>query len=233
MILLWFIHSLQAEQLGENEPSARLVVSEVQDISVVISSKIEQEIAERLDISQQDVSVEYLGLGNARKCSNADYISIRIPEAEDFRGTVTVFAEANKAGEICAQWTLRTKIAIWQEVEVASTYIGVGEVIQTEKVRKRREQVRGIVAMNTENQVATVPLRKGAVILASQIQRKPDLKQGDSVVIRYQKGNLQVQMTGRLMMNGFIGEEVKVSSQTSNSVLNGKLVEKGIVEIRE
>jgi hypothetical protein len=104
------------------EPSARLPLSSEQDIVVLVEEKIEEEIAKRLVLPEEDVQVEYLGLANTRRCANPDHVSIRIPQSEDFRGSVLVFVQAEKNGRTCGQWSLRTKMEIWEEVDVAAQH---------------------------------------------------------------------------------------------------------------
>lgn len=245
MSLLWFIHSIvYAEQLGTIEPTARLplsldeglavtensVVSE-KDFSVLVEQKIEKEVAQRLELPQKDVSVEYLGLGNGRKCNGADFISIRIPQSEEFRGPVFVSVEGKKDNQTCGQWNLRIKMEIWEDVDVASQTIQIGEDIITVKKRMRRDQLRFNVATDLENKIARVPIDKEDVILASQIREKPDRLRGSQVNVIYKSGNLEIRAEGRLMMDAMIGDEVKVSSQTTNSVLHGILKTDGNVYI--
>ena len=232
MSLLWFIHSIvHAEQLGIIEPTARLQLSSEDDFSVLVERKIEQEVSDRLELPRKDVSVEYLGLGNARKCNGADYISVRIPQTEDFRGATLVLVEGKKAEKVCGQWNLRVRMAIWEDVAVASQSFQVGDEISTVTKRIRRDQLRFNIATDLENKIARVPISEGELILASQIREKPDFLQGNHVSIIYKKGNLEIRTEGRLMKDAMIGDEVKVSSKVTNSVLHGILKEDGNVYI--
>ena len=232
MSLLWLVHSVvQAEQLGTIEPSARLPLSSEADLSVIVTQKIENEASRRLELPREDISVEYLGLGNYRKCNDSSYVSVRIPQSEDFRGPVLVFVEAEKDGRVCGQWNLRVKMEIWQEINVASGAFQVGEEITTVKKRMRRDQLRFNAATDFDNKIARAPINSGEIILASQIREKPDQYRGTQVSVIYKKGNLEIKTDGRLMMDAMIGDDVKVSSQATNSVLHGILKADGNVYI--
>lgn len=231
MSFLWLIHSVFAEQLGALEPTARLPLSSDGDISVVIKREIEKEVAIQLEIPREDVSVEYLGLGGARKCNDADHVSVSIPVSEDFRGSVLVFVTAETEGQICGQWNLQTRMEIWQEVSVASESISIGEDIVTSPKKIRREQLRFSAATDLESKIARVPIKKGEVILNSQIREKPDQVRGTRVVVVYKNGNLEIRTEGHLMADAMVEDEVKVSSQMTSSVLHGILKMDGNVYI--
>lgn len=237
MSFLWFFHSIvQAEQLGTVEPTARLPLSSdidfYEDISALVEQKIEEETAKRLGLPKEDISVEYLGLGNSRKCSGANYVSVQIPQTEDFRGPVLVFVDAKKDDRICGQWTLRAKMEIWQEVDVAAESMLAGDDVYTVKKRMRRDQLQFNAATDFENKIARATINKGEIILESQIREKPDQFRGMQVFVIYKKGNIEIRAEGRLMMDAMIGDQVKVSSQSTNSVLHGILKEDGNVYIQ-
>lgn len=231
MSFLWLIHSVFAEQVGVVAPTTPLPISSDGGISVVIKREIEKEVAIQLEIPREDVSVEYLGLANARKCNDADHVSVRIPVSEDFRGSVLVFVTAETEGQICGQWNLQTRMEIWQEISVASESISIGEDIVTSSKKIRREQLRFSAATDLENKIARVPIKKGEVILDSQIREKPDQLRGTTVVVVYKNGNLEIRTEGRLMTDAMVGDDVKVSSQMTNSVLHGILEMDGNVYI--
>lgn len=224
------MHSLFAEQLGASS-SAHLSFSQGEEISVFVTREIEWQISERLQIPLEDISVQYLGLANVSSCSAPEQVLVNIPENERFRGSVIVSVTAYETGKICGQWNLRSKVAILEEVYVAKEDIPVNGDVVWKKKKMRRDLFQFSPAFDVENSISVVSIQAGDVILSSQIRRKPDRFRGDSVIVIYEKGALQIRTEGTLMTDAIIGQDVKVTSQATKSVLHGILSENGMVYI--
>jgi flagella basal body P-ring formation protein FlgA len=87
-------------------------------------------------------------------------------------------------------------------------------------------------ATNLEGTIANTHIEEGSVILWNQVRAKPDNFDGDSVILLYNSGSLQIKAKGRLMSDAFIGDSVKVVSEATNSVLTGTLNEHSVVEVQ-
>lgn len=72
---------------------------------------------------------------------------------------------------------------------------------------------------------------QGGYALSTGVQKLPDLRRGDNVRIRINAGGLAVQASGISQDEVNIGENVRVTSQTTKKLLTGKLIEKGLVEV--
>jgi len=231
--MLWLLASLaQAEQLSYSAASSALEVEAEVDVIEIVSNSIVDEIAVRLDIPKEDIKVEYLGLGNTRRCAQADYIDVNIPDREDFKGPIITYVSAFEAGTLCGKWTIRPRVAIWDMLPVAAQDIQAGEAIVFEYQRHRLDQLMLKPASVLDGTIATTQITEGSVILWNQVRAKPDNFDGDSVILLYNGGNLQIKTTGTLMSDAFIGDPVKVISMATNSVVQGTLSDQGVVEIQ-
>jgi flagella basal body P-ring formation protein FlgA len=228
--MLWLFGNLiLAETISTNSGSTESVQI---DIPIVVETKIVEEISNRLDISKNDITVEYLGLGNTRRCVNADYVDVTIPDREDFNGPITTSVVAYKEGSICGKWTIRPKVAIWDMLPVATKNISAGEIVVFEYRKHRRDRLMMNPASELDNMIAKTQISEDSVILWNQVRVKPDNFDGDSVVLFYNSGNLLIKTNGTLMSDAFIGDTVKVISEGTNTVLWGLLREPGVVYIQ-
>ena len=57
-----------------------------EDFVSQVHLQVESQIAERLAISIDDVTVHYLGMGSVHRCDGASHVKVDIPVQEDFRG---------------------------------------------------------------------------------------------------------------------------------------------------
>lgn len=197
----------------------------------------EEIIAARLGIPMSDVTVHYLGVANAHRCNGATHIKVDVPSQEDFRGKTLLYIEGWKDAAQCGRWTVQADIEIWGQLPTARYAVQAGDEIEVEWVRGRLDKVREPIFELTPNMTnvtlqAIVPISQGETLKRNHIRRKPDFQQGAPVVVLVQKGALQVRVQGNLLRNAYIGDTVKVRSQSSNSILEGQITESGIVLLK-
>ena len=206
------------------------------DFTQQVSRQIETEIATRLSIPPSDVIVHHLGMVNAHRCSKATYVKTEISDSEDFRGKTLVGVEGWQEEKLCGRWTVQADIEIWSDLPVARFAVDPGEVVTIDFQRGRLDQVREPIFVYTSNLqnatlVAVVPIAQGEVLKRTNLRRKLDFEQGQTVKVLVQKGALTVQVNGVLLRGGYIGDTVKVRSST-NSILEGQLTENGTVLLK-
>ena len=228
--MVWLLGNLVLAET--NPPNSLEGNTSVLDLPVVVETIIITEVSERLQIAKEDVKVEYLGLGNTRRCASTDYVDVSISDQEDFNGPFVASVIAYEEGSICGKWTLRPKVAIWDMLPVATTNISPGHNVEFEYRRHRRDRLMMAPASNLENTIAKTQISQDSVILWNQIRSKPDKFDGDSVILFYNSGNLRIKTNGTLMSDAFIGDTVKVISEGTNTVLWGVLQDSGIVFIQ-
>ena len=212
-------------------------VAETHDFITQVHQKVESEIAGRLSIPLDDVTVHYLGMGNLHRCDGASHVKVDIPIQEDFRGKTLLYIEGWKDSVQCGRWTVQGDVEIWGQIPTARHPAQAGEVIEVHWVRGRLDKVREPLfeltpAMSNTTLQAIVPVESGAPLQRNHVRRKHDFKQGSSVVVLVQKGALQVKVQGNLLRNAYIGDNVKVRTQSSNTILEGELTESGMVLLK-
>ena len=202
-----------------------------------IHEKVEATIAERLNISIEDVTVHYLGMSNLHKCNGASHVKVDIPVQEDFRGKTLLYIEAWKEETQCGRWTVQGDVEIWGQIPTAKYAAQPGEMIEVQWERRRLDQIREPLfeltpSMQYATLLAVVPLGSGDPLHRNHVRRKPDFQQGASVIVLVQKGALQVKVQGTLLKNAYIGDTVKVRSESSNTILEGQITENGMVLLK-
>lgn len=211
--------------------------SKGRDVVLEIHQQVESEIATRLSIPIEDVTVHYLGMANVHRCDGASHVKVDIPIQEDFRGKTLLYIEGWKEDVQCGRWTVQGDVEIWGQIPTAKDAAQAGEVIEIQWVRGRVDQIREPLfeltpSMNNAILQAVVPIGEGAPLHRNHVRRKHDFHQGASVIVLVQKGSLQVKVQGSLLKNAYIGDTVKVRSQSSNTILEGQITESGMVLLK-
>ena len=214
-----------------------VALAKSEDFVSQVHLQVESEIAERLDISTDDVTVHYLGMGSVHRCDGASHVKVDIPAQEDFRGKTLLYIEGWKADVQCGRWTVQGDVEIWGQIPTAQNAAQAGEVVEVQWTRGRLDQIREPLfeftpSMTNATLQAIVPIADGAPLNRNHVRRKHDFQQGASVVVLVQKGALQVRVQGNLLKNAYIGDTVKVRSQSSNTILEGELTESGMVLLK-
>jgi flagella basal body P-ring formation protein FlgA len=217
----------------------RTVFSAPIDFMEEVNTQVVSEIADRLQIPESDVVIHQLGIRNVDQCRNADTVSVEIPSQEDFRGKTLVIIEGWTDGQQCGRWTVQSNIEIWTMLPVSLTSVQAGELVSIGWERGRLDQVRVPVFVNSSTDVSLnsqwismVPLQRGDVLARTHLRRKPDMLQGDSVVVFIEKGALTIRVDGILIRDAFIGESAKVRTESLNSIIEGTLTEDGRVLLK-
>ena len=208
-----------------------------QDFLYQVHQQVETNIAARLSIPSEDVTVHYLGMGNVHRCDGASHVKVDIPTQEDFRGKTLLYIEGWKGDVQCGRWTVQGDVEIWGQIPTAQNAAQAGEVVEVHWVRGRLDKIREPLfeltpAMTNATLQAIVPIAQDAPLNRNHVRRKPDFQQGAAVIVLVQKGALQVQVQGSLLRNAYIGDTVKVRAQSSNTILEGELTERGMVLLK-
>lgn len=207
------------------------------DFTSRVHALVEQEISQRLSIPLEDVTVHHLGMGDTSRCSDANYIKVDIPQREDFRGKTLMTIEGWTDDSICGRWTVQGSVEIWSLIPIVKHAVDAGEILEVDWHRARLDTIREPLfvwtpKLTNATLLAVVPLKEGEPLKRNHVRRKHDFAQGQTVAVVVQKGSLQVKVQGVLLRGAFVGDDVKVRSLSTNSILEGRIREDGSVLLK-
>ncbi len=202
-----------------------------------VHALVEEEIAQRLKIPLEDVTVHHLGMGDTSRCSQANYIKVDIPQREDFRGKTLISIEGWNGDAMCGRWTVQGTVEIWSAIPIVKYSVDAGDALEVDWQRARLDTIREPLfawtpELTNATLLAIVPLKQGEPLKRNHVRRKHDFAQGQTVVVVVHKGALRVQVQGVLLRGAFVGDEVKVRSLSTNSILEGQIREDGSVLLK-
>ena len=198
--------------------------------SIVEEAKIELQTI--LGGGQIDVQMEHLGIRAQSSCQEVEDIKVSFRTEEDFQGPVQVYAKFFEKGSICQEWSFQSRLAITASLPVASRAVSALSEISIEMRPMRYDKINGtLVFPGKEPIVARTTLKKWQPITMERVKRKPLNYDGDMVELIWVSKGLEIRGKGKLMSDALEGENVRVLSLATATVLEGILVKKDAVEI--
>jgi|GEM_PF-3315534 len=167
------------------------------------------------------VEVERLGLRE----SLVDYDDIVAHWSGDpCQSRPTLRLVASEHGNHLGAWTVRPSLNIWIEVPVALHDVSAGEAIEVTTGMAELSEIRGPVVSEGLFR-ARLRLSAGDPVTARVATVMPDIVRGSSVSIESRSGPLVVSMSGNILVDGFVGDRVRVRSEATYRSLSGVLVD--------
>ncbi len=147
--------------------------------------------------------------------------------------TVGVACEGDTRWKIYVQVTINQ----FRDVVVVNRPILKGELIGAADLtleRKELSRAAGQYLQQLEaavGQRAKVALKPGTLVTLRMLQLPHLVARGERVVILAHAGGIDVRMTGEALADGALGASIKVRNLSSSRVVEGEVVEKGVVRV--
>ena len=197
-----------------------------------ISDALQDAIVERLGDDVIDVEIIHLGVRAESSCGDSSKLKVNLSSTEDFQGPLDAHAEIYSPQGLCESWRFNPRVAIWKLLPSAGSSVSAGEVVEVSLQKGRLDQVQGsLIELDGGPWLAMTALQKGEPLTNERPKRKPVNTDGDEVVLLVTTGTLRITAKGRLMSDAYIGQQVRVLSLATNTVVEGKLMQFGTVQI--
>jgi len=202
-----------------------------------VRSVLVEEIGQRIDgLSSSGqaaiVKVRSTGLKIENRCEQPYGFDVSFSSREDFQGLIKAKLSMSDASGVCGNFQFYPKVEIWMNMPMAKESAMGGEPVEIAYQVGRYDQINGTLLSNTQSDLAArVNIAKGQPITLDKIRKRPVNRDGDQVELRVKAGSLSIKSNGKLMRDAYLGEQVKVLSFATSSVVQGTLTRKGIVEI--
>ncbi|HQI82846.1 MAG TPA: flagellar basal body P-ring formation chaperone FlgA, partial [Deltaproteobacteria bacterium] len=168
----------------------------------------------------------------------ADSLPVRAKFArrEDFLGFInaTLLVGPDPSPE---KVTVTARIRLMVEAPLVRAKIGAGRIIEPGDLVMRTIDLSRFpdAYVRPEDCVgkrARVTLREGKPILTGQVERKPDVCSGDTVIIRAGDRNIAVEVKGVAEKDGYRGEKIPVKNASSGRQLIGTIIAPSVVQVQ-
>lgn len=136
-------------------------------------------------------------------------------------------------------WTLyvSVRVSIFYDVLVATRPLPRGKLLAADDFRLAKKDIstlRGEYladAAQLTGKILTRPLALGMPVTQNQLTMPNLVQRGDAVSIRAQAGGLEVRMRGKALKAGAAGDKIQVRTSNSNRVVEGTIINTGVVQV--
>ena len=189
-----------------------------------------------LDIEIEVKNIDRIaGLLN-RFSDKADLEIIKTDRVARSVGNV-IFPIRVSEGEAAKKIFVRARVAVLAKVVVAATTIRRRRIIEPDLVkldlrdiaRLPQNYFAKVAAVIGKESKTTIP--KGSTIYEWMIKDSPLIRNGDKLMILVKGPSLLVKSRGRALMDGYLGQAIRVRAENSKEILNGILVSPDKVEV--
>lgn len=170
---------------------------------------------------------------------------LKLPPCEDspmaenrgssrFIGAIVVLVSCQKSG-----WRIHVPVTIrlFREVLVAAERLSRSTLLSASHVMLSEREVSRIRPnfLNSSADAVGKSLRRsisqGTVITQGMLQEQDLIRRGDSVIIVASKKGLSVRMPGIALMNGTLGNQIKVRNEHSRRIVKGWITAAGEIRV--
>jgi len=128
------------------------------------------------------------------------------------------------------------KVRLMAEVPVARARVAQGRIINASDLVMKPWDISSKPDALTRPEDCVgkrtkVTLREGCPVLASQIERKPDVFKGEMVIIEARVNNLVVRDKGVALKDGYQGESIGVKNASSGRQVVGTIIAASLVQV--
>lgn len=150
-------------------------------------------------------------------------------------GRITIGVRCN----IEKKWSIFTSAIIktYQMVVVLAQPIQRGEIISRQHLVIEKREVSNLredfatQIEQVENKQAINQLNTGTILSLRNLVEPKLIKRGDKVMITTTQPNFSISTSGIAMMDGTKGQLIKIKNQNSGRVINGTVIEPGLVAV--
>lgn len=136
-------------------------------------------------------------------------------------------------------WTIYipATVNVFEDIVVANRSLSRGDVLTAEDLAFKRVNTatigRGLVAdiRGAEGLELKRPLRTGETIRSNYLKKPDVVKKGQAVVVSSRSRFLTVETTGVALVDGHLGERIRVRNDKSNRVIDAEVVAPGKVSV--
>lgn len=125
----------------------------------------------------------------------------------------------------------------WAEFPVAARPLSRGEIVEEKDIAKARLNINAIprdIVREPESVVGLATMQQvqsGEVFRENRLRIVPVIDQGQKVTVIYTLGAVHASATGIALDAGVTGDKIRVKNESSKRIIEGEIVEPGLVKV--
>ncbi len=145
--------------------------------------------------------------------------------------TVGVRCEGEQPWSIYVPVTVK----IYRKIVVTSRPLAQGQIISSNDIEMYRMDISQLAggyltqANIAIGQILSRPLQLGRPLLSNFLKAPTVIRRGQTITLLARKASFEVRSIGESMMDGAVGERIKVRNRRSRRIVEGIIVKNGVV----
>ena len=213
-----------------------LVATPVNAYKIQTPASIKQAVSEFLtkELASNDFTINGVDSRlRLKQCTHS--LNTNFPEyaAHIGRTTIEVSCSSNKPWKIL----VTVYIKKYLNVLTAKHSMPTGSIITKNDISLKREDVSRVrggyftSASQLINMVVKRPIKIGKILSPALLKPKQLVSRGDDVLILANINNLKIRVKGKALMNGFLGQKIKVRNMNSRRIFQATVISSGLVKV--
>ncbi len=137
------------------------------------------------------------------------------------------------------KWALynSAKLIFYQQVLVLKRSLKRNSLVDTDNVVLKKYPStkirRGYFTQyqQIKNQLTTRNIRAGTILQPTHLRTPKLIKKGEQVIIHASSSSISIKMSGRALMDGSLGQQIRIKNSKSKKVIEATVVKAGIVSV--
>ena len=137
-------------------------------------------------------------------------------------------------------WSLYVPVSIqiYREVAVASRPLAQGKLLTADDIEMQRMDISHLAGgyLTETNiaigQVTTRPIQLGRPLLSNLLKAPTIIRRGQAITMLARQSSFEVRSMGESLMDGAVGERIKVRNRRSKRIVEGVITKNGVVFVK-
>ena len=183
-----------------------------------------------------DTKIKVHSIDRRLKLASCSKLSFDLANGADLIGktSVRVICQAPK------EWSFYTTATIsrYTEIYVSNGSLRKDQILKREDLYKSRKDLGKLPfgyitrAEDIIGKQLKRHIQAGRIISPSQLRNPIVIKRGEIISLQHKTNDFMITMKGTAMMNGAVGEKIRVKNSSSKRIVEGTITRAGIVSIR-
>jgi len=168
-----------------------------------------------------------------KKCSSK--LSTYFPDYAKQIGRTSIKVSCNDQ----KSWKILVSVFIrkYQDILVSKHNLPTGKTLTRNDISVQRSEISRLHngyytnIDQLDNMTARRSIRAGKILSPSMFKQRQLVSRGDEVLILAQTDNLKIKVKGKALMNGFLGQKIKVKNVNSKRIFQATVISSGLVQV--
>lgn len=195
-----------------------------------LSAAITEAVSVRLGVPKERVKITLHAVRLPPECARAQRVTVRLPEAGDVLGAVTLRATFDSTGGTPVTLPVPIRVDLLSDVLVTTRRLNRHEIIGRNDLMFRRQSITDVApwVMSDPDSVigcwADRTINAGQIVDRRWVKPVPLVRRGERVLVAYDTGAVRVSTAAVAVEDGYQGQKIRVKPVAGQKLLTVSVI---------